>query len=190
MHPQWAPSWPRFVANCFCRLLTLSGSFVSLFSPGRLVYSVWAENDWPTGAQLLRGEDYVLIRFLRATGFVAPYAHRVLQKCLEWRAAQGLFFEDPARAAVSARAAPMFVRTPRNPIATCFPWFQGFSGMLFVLSLGRRRGITGSQRAVSQSRCGASVRYGRTKSSSGSTRMRSTGSGSTTWRSRSTPRET
>ena len=57
---------------------------------------------------LLRGDDYVLVRFLRATGFVVPYAHRVLQKCLDWRAAQGLFFDDPGRQQLFARIEPMF----------------------------------------------------------------------------------
>lgn len=57
---------------------------------------------------LLRGDDFVLIRFLRATEFVVPYAHRVLQKCLEWRAAQGLFAEDPKRQQLFERIAQMF----------------------------------------------------------------------------------
>ena len=60
-------------------------------------------------ASLLRGDDFVLVRFLRATGFVVPYAHRVLQKCLEWRASQGpLFFEDPERRRLFAQIEPMF----------------------------------------------------------------------------------
>ena len=59
-------------------------------------------------AGLLRGDDYMLVRFLRATDFVVPYAHRVLQKCLEWRAAQGLFAEDPARQELFARVEPIF----------------------------------------------------------------------------------
>lgn len=57
---------------------------------------------------LLRGDDYMLIRFLRATDFVVPYAHRVLQKCLEWREEQGLFAEDPRRQELFARIEPMF----------------------------------------------------------------------------------
>jgi len=50
----------------------------------------------------------MLIRFLRATDFVVPYAHRVLQKCLEWREDQGLFAEDPTRQQLFARIESMF----------------------------------------------------------------------------------
>ena len=57
---------------------------------------------------LLRGEDYLLARYLRGTAFVPAHAHRVLQKMLAWRKAQGRFLDDPERIAIWNRLSPLF----------------------------------------------------------------------------------
>ena len=57
---------------------------------------------------LLRGDDYLLARYLRGTAFVVGHAHRVLQKMLAWRKEQRLFLSDPKRIAVWQRLSPFF----------------------------------------------------------------------------------
>jgi hypothetical protein len=74
----------------------------------RLAAPELASDEGRSLVALLRGEDYLLTRYLRGTAFVPAHAHRVLQKMLAWRKEQGLFAEDPARIAVWDRLSPLF----------------------------------------------------------------------------------